>query len=597
MGMRQMTYVDVSNLSREVLVGTARRLWAYVRPHGRSLLVAMGGLLLLSLVNLVPPWTTKIAVEDFIPNKNLIALALACIGLVGVYMARGAVGYLNVYLLTKISQVLVYEIARDMFHHLVRLSMRFFERQRTGETVSMLTADVQAVQQAMQGQVLNAVSGLLTMGVYAIVMFTLEWRLTLIILSVVPVMVIASVISARILRERYRHVQETVANINTAIEENVSGVRVSRAFARETEDQRRFQGENRANLRANMSTTTVESVATPFIEGLSSASVAIILLYGGWQIIEGTLTLGTLIAFLAYLQIFHQPITELVRVNYVIQSALAAADRIFHFMDERADIVDAADASPLPAIEGRVEFDRVAFSYDDVTPVLKNISFVASPGQMVALVGHTGSGKTTLVNLVSRFYDPTSGAIRIDGHDLRGVRLTDLRSQIAYVLQETYVFGGTIGENLRYGRLNATDDELTAAARLASAHGFISRLPEGYGTRIGEGGVRLSRGQTQRLALARAILASPRILILDEATSDVDTESEWEIQQAMQAVMQGRTVFVIAHRLSTIRNASVILVLQDGAIVQRGSHAELIDVPGPYRDLHLAQFVETAKPA
>ena len=599
MGMRQ-TYVDTSNLSGRTVAGTLRRLLYYVGLHRRHIGIAFVALSIASLLNMVPPWALKIAVDDFIPQADAAGAVRIAGAMMLVYLARGALNYLNFYLFARSSQTIVYQVSRDMFVRLVRHSMRFFESQRTGETVSHLTADVTAVQQAMQGQVLTASAGIVTMLLYLVVMLTLDWRLTLVILSVVPLMLIASVITARMLRVRYRRVQESIANINTAIEENVSGVRVSRAFAREEADARRFQTENRANLQANLNTTMVESIATPVIEGLSTLSVAALLAYGGWQITIGEMQPGTLIAFLAYVQIFHQPMTELVRVNYVIQSGLAAADRIFQFMDVPRHIVDRPSAVDLVQPRGRVEFRNVDFSYDGATPVLQDVSVTAEPGQTVALVGATGSGKTTMVNLIARFYDPTAGQILVDGNDLRDVRMESLRSRLAYVPQETFLFSGTIAENIRYGDPEAGDDQVAAAAALARADDFIEQLDDGYETIVGDGGLRLSRGQQQRVALARAILADPAVLVLDEATSDIDTESEYEIQQALVQVMRNRTSFVIAHRLSTIRNADLIVVLDEGRIVQRGAHTtthHLIAQPGPYRDLHAAQFDDPAEAA
>ena len=595
MGMRQ-TYVDTSNLSGRTVAGTLRRLLYYVGLHRRHIGIAFVALSIASLLNMVPPWALKIAVDDFIPQKDAAGAVRIAGAMMLIYLARGALNYLNFYLFARSSQTIVYQVSRDMFTRLVRHSMRFFESQRTGETVSHLTADVTAVQQAMQGQVLTASAGIVTMLLYLVVMLTLDWRLTLVILSVVPLMLIASIITARMLRVRYRRVQESIANINTAIEENVSGVRVSRAFAREEADARRFQTENRANLQANLNTTMVESIATPVIEGLSTLSVAALLAYGGWQITIGEMQPGTLIAFLAYVQIFHQPMTELVRVNYVIQSGLAAADRIFQFMDVPRHIVDRPSAVDLVQPRGRVEFRNVDFSYDGTTPVLQDISVTAEPGQTVALVGATGSGKTTMVNLIARFYDPTSGQILVDGDDLRDLRMESLRSRLAFVPQETFLFSGTIAENIRYGNPEAGDSQVAAAASLARADDFIGQLDDGYETIVGDGGLRLSRGQQQRVALARAILADPAVLVLDEATSDIDTESEYEIQRALVQVMRNRTSFVIAHRLSTIRNADLIVVLDEGRIVQRGAHTDLITQPGPYRDLHAAQFDDQPHP-
>ncbi len=586
----RMPYVDTSNLSGRNVAGTLRRFMGYVASHRRPVSLGAAALVAAALINAAPPWAMKIAVDDFVAQSDAAGAIRIAGALVLAYLLRAVLGYVNFYLFARTSQTIVYEVARDMFARLVRHSMRFFESQRTGETVSHLTADVNALQQAMQGQVLTAGAGLVTMLLYLAVMFTFEWRLTLVALSVVPLMVLVSLVTGRMLRVRYRRVQESIANINTAIEENVSGVRVSRAFAREDADMRRFQTENRANLQANLQTTMIESIAHPVIEGLSALSVAGLLAYGGWQITLGEMSPGTLIGFLVFLQIFHQPLTELVRVNYVVQSGLAAADRIFNFLDIPRDIVDAPDAVELRAPRGRVEFQDLSFSYDGHTFVLQDIQLIAEPGQTVALVGATGSGKTTLVSLLARFYDPVRGRILIDGHDLRRLRLGSVRSRLAFVPQETMLFSGTIADNIRYGDPEASDEAVARAAALARADEFVARLASGYETIVGDGGFRLSRGQQQRIALARAILADPAVLVLDEATSDIDTESEFEIQQALVDVLRGRTSFVIAHRLSTIRSADLIVVLDEGRIVQRGAHDDLIARPGPYRNLHAAQF-------
>jgi ABC-type multidrug transport system fused ATPase/permease subunit len=367
-------------------------------------------------------------------------------------------------------------------------------------------------------------------------------------------------------------------------------VRVSKAFAREGEQRRRFEDRNRGNLQANMSTAGVQAVATPAIQMISALGMALVLGVGTWQIVNGTLTVGTLVAFVSYLIQFYQPVEDLIRVNNTVQQALSASERIFEFIDEVPDVVEQPGATDLKECEGRVTFEDVTFAYQADKPVLHKISLEAPSGKIVALVGHTGSGKTTTVNLIPRFYDPDGGKVTLDGHDLRDLTLSSLRRHIAVVIQETFLFGATVKDNIRYGRLDATDEEIVTAAKQAHADEFISQLPDGYNSWAGDGGVLLSRGQRQRIALARAIVKDPRILILDEATSDVDTETEVLIQRALETVMQGRTTFVIAHRLSTIRHADEIVVLDHGHIVERGTHASLLAAGGYYADLYQAQF-------
>jgi ATP-binding cassette subfamily B protein len=339
-----------------------------------------------------------------------------------------------------------------------------------------------------------------------------------------------------------------------------------------------------------MSTASVQAVATPAIQMISALGMALVLGVGSWQIFHHSLTVGTLVAFVSYLIQFYQPVEDLIRINNTVQQALAAAERIFEYMDETPDVVERPNALPLPRSEGHVTFEHVTFEYDPGKPVLHDVSLEAKPGQIIALVGHTGSGKTTTVNLIPRYYDPNGGRITLDGHDLRDISLESLRNQIAVVIQETFLFGASIKDNIRYGRLGATDEEVVEAAKKAHAHEFIVNLREGYDSWAGESGVLLSRGQRQRISLARAILKDPRVLILDEATSDVDTETEVLIQRALETVMQGRTTFVIAHRLSTIRHADEIVVLDHGHIVERGTHDSLLAAGGYYADLYQAQF-------
>ena len=584
-------YVDISNLrERGVATGTARRLLGYLREHRLSLIGALLALIVVASLNLVAPWITKIVIDDYLPNEDFGPVLWALLILFATYLLRAATNMLTIILVQRSGQIVIFNLAQDLYRHLLRLSMRYFERETTGETLSRLTADVNAVQRATMGPTLGALVGLLTMFVYAAAMFVMDWRLTLLILVVVPAMVLISVYSARELRKRYRRVQETLADMNTTLEENLKGIRVSRAFARESDELERFARDNTSNLKANMDTATVEAVSTPSIQALSSISVGLIVLYGGWQIMEGTLTAGTLIAFLVFIALFHRPLTEIIQVNYVMQSALAAADRIFQFMNEPTDETDLPEMETLESFKGAVEFRAVDFSYILGEPVLTDVNLTAEPGSVVALVGPTGAGKTTIINLLGRFYDPDGGGILLDGRDARNFRSSSIRNHMAFVLQETFLFFDTVAGNICYGRPDASDEEIRRAAARANAVEFNEDLPEGFDSIVGNEGVQLSRGQIQRISLARALLADPVLLVLDEATSDVDTETEALIQEGMDAAMAGRTVFVIAHRLSTIRRADQILVVDDGRIQERGTHDELLRQDGLYRRLYESQF-------
>ncbi len=566
------------------------RLGGVVSPYRRQLLLALICVLLTSGLHMLMPWAFKHVIDVTIPERDVRQLLGIGVGLMALQGVRHGLSYYERYLVALVSQQLVYQLAKDLFEHTQRLSLRFFERWGTGEIISRTTNDIGVLQQAVSGGTIRAAISVVNMVGFAVIMLLLNWQLALLTFCTVPVLLVASTFSAGMLRVRYRAVQERVAGVNNVLQENISGVRVSRAFAQEGAQGRRFQGENRGNLQANMSTAGVQAVATPAIQMITSLGMALVLGAGTWGIVDGRMTVGTLVAFVSYLIQFYQPVEDLIRVNNTTQQALSAAERIFQFLDEEPDVAERPGALDLQGVSGAVQLEDVTFAYEPGKPVLHGVTIRAEPGQIVALVGHTGSGKTTVVNLIPRYYDPDGGRVTLDGYDLRDLTLSSIRRHTAVVIQETFLFGASIRDNIRYGRLDSSDAEVEAAAKQAHADEFIAPLPDGYDSWTGEGGVLLSRGQRQRLALARAILKDPRLLILDEATSDVDTETEVLIQQALENVMRGRTTFVIAHRLSTIRHADCIVVLDHGRVMERGSHAELLARDGHYRALYNAQF-------
>jgi ABC-type multidrug transport system fused ATPase/permease subunit len=470
------------------------------------------------------------------------------------------------------------------------LSLKFFDEREAGDLMSRLVNDTQVVNDVFSQSIVRLLSMSLTLVSIAVTMFVRNWMLALAGLAVLPIMIVATSLFAKRARTAFRKTRETIGDVSSELQENISGVREVQAFARERENVAEFQQVNRRNRDANVQAQTLTSAFSPALEIISTAALALVLGVGGFMALQGWTTVGMIAGYMTYVRRFYRPVQAISQMWTQFQSALAGAERIFELLDTEPQIVDASDAEALPPVRGEIAFDAVHFAYKPDEPVLQDISFVAAPGQTVALVGPTGAGKTSIVSLLMRFYDVNEGCISVDGHDIRQVTHDSLRGQMSIVLQDTFLFSGTVMDNIRYGRLDATDEQVTAAAMQANAHDFISRLPDGYETDIGERGHNLSQGQRQLLSIARAILADPRILILDEATSSVDTRTELLIQKALGELLSGRTSIVIAHRLSTIRNADQVLVLDHGQIVERGTHTSLMEVQGRYYELYMSQF-------
>jgi ABC-type multidrug transport system fused ATPase/permease subunit len=569
---------------------TLRRLFRFVTPYWRTLLLSGALLVAVSALELVPPLFQRSIVDEVIGQRDLSRLGLLVALLVAVYAAQHLVSAGDLYLRHALGERFILDLRVHLYAFLQRLSLSFFERTSTGELMSRVTNDVNALESFVtHGSALTFVDLLRLVGA-GIVLLVLDWRLALAVLVPVPVLVVGLRLFNTRVRPIYRGVRDRLGDINARLQDSLSGMRVIQAFGQEEHQLARFAADSRSYYATRVLSIRYWSTFFPAMRFLASLGTAIVLGVGARMVVRGQLSLGTMVAFLSYVVSFYQPINRLTEVDNVFLEAIAAGDRIFELLDVTSDIQDSRDALHLPIVQGQVGFEAVTFRYGSGEEVLREVSFEMKPGEMVALVGPSGAGKTSIANLLSRFYDPIHGRITLDGHDLRGIRLSSLRSHVAVVLQDTFLFNTTVRDNLLMGKPDASQDEILAATRAAFAHEFIEALPQGYDTQIGERGVKLSGGQKQRLALARAILANPRVLILDEATSSVDAEAEFLIQQALESVLEGRTALVIAHRLSTVRHADKIIALEEGRIIEVGDHRALMQRRGLYSQLYRRQL-------
>lgn len=567
-----------------------KRLFVLLKPYWRVLTASAILLLLRAGIELVPPLLQRTIVDDIIGARQTARLALLAGVLVGVYLLRSGTRIVDNFLRHAVGERFILDMRVRLYAYLQRLSLSFFERTSTGELMSRVTNDVNALEQFVtHGSALTMVDLLRLVG-GAIVLLVLNWQLALLVLAPVPVLAVSLRYFNTRIRPVYRHVRQRLGDINAQLQDNLAGIRVIQAFGQEDRALERFTVESESYYKARVQGIRYWSTFFPAMGFLASLGTVIVLAVGALLVINDELSLGTLVAFISYVSSFYEPINRLTEVDNVFQQAIAAGERIFELLEADSEIADAPDARDLAEIQGEVVFDDVHFRYGTGDEVLHDVNFRMSPGEVVALVGRSGAGKTSIANLLCRFYDPVHGRVQVDGHDLRHVQLASLRRHVAVVLQDTFLFNGTIRENLLYGSPQASDEDLVAAAEAACAHEFVVQLPDGYETEVGERGVRLSGGQKQRLALARAILADPRILVLDEATSSVDAEAEYLIQRALDAVLEGRTALVIAHRLSTVSAADKIIALEDGRIVEVGDHLELMQRGGLYSQLYRRQL-------
>ncbi|MBR6905753.1 MAG: lipid A export permease/ATP-binding protein MsbA [Selenomonadaceae bacterium] len=567
-----------------------RRLLRYIYPYKKRLVLAIFCIVMAAGANLYLPWIIKDMIDEVLIEKNMLLLNIISVSIVGVFLLRGLFYYGQSYLVSYIGQRVVIDVREVMFRKFQRMPMAYFDKHQTGETMSYLTNDVNAIQTALVDNLIELVTeGAILIGSLAMMVY-LDWKLSLLTLTVIPMVGQAMKVFGRKLKRTGTVIQERLADITSLLQESISSIRVVKSFVREAYEIERFQKQNMLNFRAAMKGVQLTSLLTPTVEFLAALAVSFIVWFGGYEVINDEITAGALVAFLTYAVNLANPVKRISRVYGTIQKAMAAVDRIFAVLDMEESVKDHPGAKPLPEIKGHVQVEHVTFSYDHEHDALADLSLTAEPGQMVAFVGPSGAGKSTIANLIPRFYDVDSGDIRIDGLDIRDVTVDSLREQIGIVPQETLLFSTTVMENIRYGRLDATDEEVIEAAKAANADAFIRDLPQGYDTQIGERGLNLSGGQRQRMSIARAILKNPRILILDEATSALDTESEKVVQAALDKLMVGRTSFVIAHRLSTIFNADQIYVIDHGRIKEHGTHEELLAMNGLYSNLYHIQF-------
>ena len=567
-----------------------KRILSYIKPYLHVLFAALLCTMLAAAGNLYLPWIFRDMIDKVLTAKDAYMLNMISASIVVIFFLRGIFLYGQNYLMSWVGQRVIIDIRGEVFRKLQRLSMSFYDRNKTGTIMSYVTNDVSALQGAMVDNTVELVTESIILIGSVCAMIYLDWKLTLFTILTFPVVLFFMNFFGKKIRRSGGQIQEAAADITSVLQESVSSARVVKSFVREQYEIERFERENEANLKANLKNAKYMATLTPTIEFVAALGVTMILWYGGNNVIDGETTAGSLVAFLAYAVNISNPIKRITRTTGTIPRALAAAQRVFDVLDLPEEVHDLPDAKELPAVTGSVRFEHVSFSYNAGDEILHDLSFEAKPGQAVGLVGPSGAGKSTIASLLPRFYDCVGGTIRIDGKDIKHVTLDSLRNQVGIVPQETILFNGSVYDNILYGRLDATKEEIESAAKAANAHDFIMELPEGYNTKLGDRGVNISGGQRQRIAIARAILKDPRILVLDEATSALDTESERVVQEALNRLMVGRTSIIIAHRLSTIKNADRILVLDKGKLVEDGTHDELMEKNGLYAHLYQIQY-------
>jgi ATP-binding cassette subfamily B multidrug efflux pump len=569
---------------------TTLRLFGYLKLYRRQLVAVAAMVIVSTGAGLAGPVLIGVAIDENILPGNLDGLIQTALLMLVVFLVGGLAGLGQGLIMVDIGQHVIADLRSDLFVHIQSLSMAYHDHHRAGDLMSRVSNDTEAINRVLSNGLIAFTSNILLLGGIMVSMFLLNWALAIGTLTILPLMLFITSRVTQRSRLAFRDVQRNLGALNAFTEEQIAGMRVVQAFARETETNNEFQVVNAANKESGVKAEIITAALGPMFTTMSTITIAATAFLGGWLALQNVVTVGVIATFVVYIRNFFRPMRGIAMLYNQLQSALAGAERIFEVLDAKPSVLDPPQAEPLAEIKGEVEFDRVSFEYEKGKPVLSDISLRAAPGQTIALVGPTGAGKTTIISLLSRFYDVVEGTIYIDQRDIRNVQQASVRRQLGIVLQDTFLFSSTVIDNIRYGRLDATDEEVVAAAKLANADRFIRLLPQGYQTQVSEQGHNFSEGQRQLLAIARAVLADPRILILDEATSSVDSRTEIQIQEALLRLLEGRTAFVIAHRLSTIRNADQVLVINDHRIIERGTHDELLAQEGFYHDLYMSQF-------
>jgi len=567
-----------------------KRMVGYIVAQRKESLTLVLAITVASIINLIPPYLATLAIDRYIIVNDSEGLTVLSVILIVTYALIFTSRYVQRFLISWLGAQLDRNMRQDIFSHLQRLSLTFYAKREVGSIVSRATNDIDKITELITSGVANVVADILTLVGIIIIMLSMNWWLSLITFSIIPLMLIFLYIWGRRVRKVYRETRKTIASVSAKMEESVSGMKEIQSFSKEGATRQEFRQINQNNMQANVQAGQVMSAFWPAVSIFTAVGNFLVLWFGGNAVMDGTLSVGLLFGFMSYIGRFFMPIQDLSGFWNSVQSALAAAERVFDIMDTPQGISDWQGAEEMPQIEGKITYEDLNFRYEDDTPVLKDINLVIEPNSTVALVGPTGVGKTTMINLLYRFYDPREGSVKVDGHDVKDIQLASLRKQMAVVLQDNFLFSGSIMDNIRYGNLEASDEEIIEVAQTVGAHEFIMKLPEGYETDVRERGGRLSVGQRQLISLARALMADPRILIMDEATSSIDAYTELIIQKALEKVFRNRTSIIIAHRLSTVRNSDMIVVLREGGIAEKGSHDELMEMDGLYKQLYEMQF-------